>query len=123
MYAKELVSALEEAPEGQSAAYILDIIPYRRQREFRAISFIIWIPVFTGNRTCTAIRTSQAVQAHDEEPRAVKCSTRPANQRAPPIAHIGTPGQGVADDHGIVPVRGQPAPGAICNGYIVQRDA
>lgn len=123
MYAKEVSLALEQMPGGQTVAYILDIIPYRRQRKLRAISLLNWIPVFTSDRTCTAVRTSQAVQAHHEEARTVECSARPTYQRTPPIANISAPGQGVADDHGIVPVRRQLALCAICNGYIVQRDA
>lgn len=38
MYAKKFVLALEEVPEGQSVAYVLDIIPYCSQWELGPIS-------------------------------------------------------------------------------------
>lgn len=43
-------------------------------------------------------------------------------QRAPPVTHIGTARQGMANNHGIVPVGRQLALGSIRNRHILECD-
>lgn len=43
-------------------------------------------------------------------------------QRAPPVTHIGTACQGMANNHGIVPVGRQLALGSIRNRHILECD-
>jgi len=105
VYADVKMSAAGGLSEGQRVAYILNIISYRSQWKFGAISLLIRISILASDRTCTAIRTPQAVQANHEKPRQVERSSWPTHQRSPPIADISTPGQRMADNHGIGLVR------------------
>ncbi len=100
--------------------HILDIVPDRSQRELGAVTLALFIAIHIGHRTCTPIRASQAVQAHNKEPCHVECSSIPSHQWTPPISHIGAPRQSVADDQGVFAVCGESPSSGICNRDIAK---
>lgn len=104
-------------------AILPDIIAYRCQRELRAISFAVRVSVFSRHRTGSAIGTAQAVHADHEETRYVKGSPTAAQQGPPPVAHIGTACQSMANDHRVVCFRRQLPLGGVCHGNVMENMA
>lgn len=84
---------------------IPDIIAYGGEWELRAISAVIDVPILGCHRAGRAVGTAQAVHANHEEAGYIKGSSVATKQRAPPVTDIGTACQGMANDHGIVPIR------------------
>ena len=99
-----------------------DIVPDGGQGKLGAVTTFAWIVVLGGDGTGGTIRTSQTVATYDEEAREVEGPTRSAQERTPPVTHIGAASQGVADDHGIVTVGIECAPGGVGHRDVVKRD-
>lgn len=97
-----------------------DVVAYRRQRELGAILATTDVTIFGRYRTGRAIGTAQTVHADDEKAGHVEGPPIAAQERTPPIAHVGTSSQGVAYHHGVVPFRRELAPGRVCHGDIVE---
>lgn len=104
-------------------ASLPDIIAYRRQRELGTVDFVFIVSIFCRHRAGGAIRTSQAVHADHEKARHVKGPPIPAQQWTPPVAHIGTACQSMANDHHVVCLGGQLPLGGICHGNIMENMA
>lgn len=105
------------------AQHVLDIVPYCGQREFRPISLLSRVSVFTCDWTCASVRAPKTVQTDDKEPRYVESSARPSHQWAPPVADVGTAGQGMTYNHSVVAIRGEPPPRTVCDRDIAEKDA
>lgn len=101
---------------------IPDVIAYCGERKFGTISAIVHVSILGRHRAGGAVRTTQAVHADHEEAGYIEGSSVPAEQRAPPVTDIGTACQGVANDHGIVPVGRQFAFGGIRNRHMLECD-
>jgi hypothetical protein len=76
--------------------------------------------VVGGDGTRCPVRAPKTVEANDEEPRRVECPPWTSQQRTPPVRNISTSRQGMANNHGIVPIRRQLTPCGICHGDVVQ---
>jgi len=101
----------------------VDIVSDRRQGELGAVQAEGGVAVLGGDGAGAAVRTAQAVHTHDEEARRVEGLARAAQQRAPPVAHVGAPGEGMADDHGIVAGRREGAIRLVRDGHMEELDA
>jgi hypothetical protein len=101
---------------------IPDVISYGREGKLRAISAIVHVPILGSHRASGTVRATQAVHADDEEARYIEGSSVATKQRAPPVTDIGTARQGMANDHGIVPVGRQFTFGGVRNRHILKCD-
>ena len=72
--------------------HVLDIVPDRSQWKLGAVALAVGIAVHVGDWTCTPVRTSQAIQTDNEEPRSIERPSRPSHQWTPPVSHISAPG-------------------------------
>lgn len=99
--------------------YLLDVISNCCERKLWPIAAFGLITVFGRDRACSAIGTAKAVHTDDEESRGIKDSSRTAQQRSPPIAHIGTASERMADDHCIVCIWREHAARCVRDGNIV----
>ena len=106
---------IEDEPEK------VDVVADRCQRKLGPVA-LVGVAVACRHRARAAVRAAQAVQAHDEEPRRVEGLARPAQQRPPPVAHVGAPRQRMADDHGVVPAGREGAVRLVCHRDIVDDD-
>lgn len=67
---------------------ILDIISDSCKRKLWPVPTFLRISINIGNRTGTAIRTSQAVQADHKKPGHIEGSSLFPKQRTPPVCDI-----------------------------------
>lgn len=89
-----------------------DIVPDRRLGEVAGISVAsAWID---GQRRRTSIRGAQDIATENKEVSRVKGFPR-AYERAPPVAHVTAPRQGVAYDESIVALLVQFSPCLVCD--------
>jgi len=85
-----------------NASFLLDVVSYGGQREFRAISALCWIAVLIRDWTGASIWTSQAIQAYDEKSRHIECQPGASKQRTPPIRNVCATTEGMADHQSII---------------------
>lgn len=100
-----------------------NVISDGREREFWAISTLGRVAVLGSDGTGGPVWAAQAVQAYYEEAGRVEGAARTAEQRAPPVGHVGAAGEGMADDHDIVAVGRERASGGVCHGHIEEDHA
>lgn len=100
-----------------------DIVAYCGQWELGPVPASIDVAIPRSDGAGCAVWTAQAVHANDEEARHVEGSPIAAQEGTPPIAHIGTAGQGMAYHHGVVALRRQLAPSRVRHRDIVQGHA
>lgn len=105
-----------------SGRCLLDIVPNGGQWKVGTVTRVLRMAIDVGDRTGTAVWTSQAVQTDDEESCDIKRSTIPSYQGSPPVSHIGTARQCVTDDYGVVAVWSKVSANAVGNGNIAEDD-
>lgn len=114
---------LAEAYLGNGPNNSLHIVPDRSERKLWAIPAIRGVVVLAGNRARGPVRATQGVHADDEKSRRVECPSGTAQERTPPVGHVGTAGQGMANHHTVVAFGRQLAPRRVRDRHIVKRYA
>lgn len=103
--------------------FIPDVVAYSRQRELRTIEALLRGPILVSDGTGTPIRTPQTVQTDHVESRGIKGLTGTTQQRTPPVGHIGTTTQRMANHQRVVGLGRQLTPRRVGDGDIVQGHA